>query len=104
MRQVLARDARRRETLKRGRHYARVPFEDDRLGADRPVAQLLTINDALADLERLHARQAQVVECRVYAGLSVAETARVLEVSTATVKRDWRAARAWLSLHLRAQE
>ena len=104
MRQVLAREGRRRQALKRGGAYTRVTFDEQRLSDDRPVVQLLTINDALDGLERLHARQAQVVECRVYAGLSVDETARVLGVSTATVKRDWRAARAWLSHHLRARE
>ncbi len=104
MRQVLAREGRRRQALKRGGAHTRVVFDEQRLSDDRPVVQLLTINDALDGLERLHARQAQVVECRVYAGLSVDETARVLGVSTATVKRDWRAARAWLSHHLRARE
>ena len=60
----------------------------------------MTIEHALSRLETMSDRQARVVECKFYAGLTIAETAAVLNISTATVKRDWRTARAWLSMHL----
>jgi RNA polymerase sigma factor (sigma-70 family) len=54
------------------------------------------LNEALERLEALDARQARIVELRFFAGLSVEETARALELSPATVKREWSSARAWL--------
>jgi RNA polymerase sigma factor (TIGR02999 family) len=63
------------------------------LGAD----DLVALDDALGRLEARSPRQARVVECRLFAGLSVTETAAALELSEASVKRDWRVARAWLT-------
>jgi RNA polymerase sigma factor (TIGR02999 family) len=63
--------------------------------------ELLAVDDALERLEKLDARQARVVECRVFAGMTVEETARILEVSPTTVKRDWTLARAWLNRQMR---
>jgi len=60
------------------------------------AAGLLDLNTALERLAQLDERQVQVVECRYFVGLSVEETAEALNISTATVKRDWRMARAWL--------
>ncbi|GAB5536789.1 MAG: ECF-type sigma factor [Rubricoccaceae bacterium] len=60
------------------------------------AAGLLDLNTALERLATLDERQVQVVECRYFVGLSVEETAEALNISTATVKRDWRMARAWL--------
>ena len=64
-----------------------------------------TVHGALARYERLEAidpRQTRVIECRVFAGMSVEETADALELSAATVKRDWSVARAWLNRELSA--
>jgi RNA polymerase sigma factor (sigma-70 family) len=68
----------------------------------RPEA-LLSLDEALTRLAEVDPRRAQVVEQRYFAGLSVPETARVLGLSTATVERDWRTARAWLALNLQNQ-
>jgi RNA polymerase sigma factor (sigma-70 family) len=62
--------------------------------------ELLALHDALTGLERLDARQARIVELRFFGGLSVEETAEAAGVSTATVKREWRTARAWLRREL----
>jgi RNA polymerase sigma factor (TIGR02999 family) len=101
MRQVIAREARHRNAKKRGGGAVTVSFHDRMLGTELPLADIVTLEDALDSLEQMDARQARVVECRFYAGLTVKETADVLDVSTATVKRDWRAAKAWLVAHLR---
>jgi DNA-directed RNA polymerase specialized sigma24 family protein len=58
--------------------------------------EVLSLNTALDRLSEVNARQRDVVECRFFGGLSVEETSAALEVSTATVKRDWRFARTWL--------
>lgn len=58
--------------------------------------ELIQLNTALAELEALDPRRSRVVELRYFGGLDVAETAEVMGISTATVKRDWRLARAWL--------
>jgi RNA polymerase sigma factor (TIGR02999 family) len=100
MRQVVAHAYRHRGAQKRGGDAVTVAFSDHMLGCRVAVESLVTIEDALAQLERMSDRQARVVECRFYAGLSVEETADVLEVSASTVKRDWRAAKAWLVMHL----
>ena len=109
MRQVLVEAARRRHAHKRGGVDARlVTFDDaigDAVGASAPgdidAAALLALDAALDALARLDARQARVVESRFFGGLDVAETAELLQVSEATILRDWRAARAWLALTLR---
>ena len=65
--------------------------------AGRPTIDVLWLNDALERLARLDERQAQVVELRYFAGMSVEEVAEVLEISPATVKREWATARLWLA-------
>lgn len=95
MRQVLVDAARRRATRDRGA----VLLGADAIGAsgDRLSAEVLDLENALVELETLSPRQANVVECRFFAGLSVDETAQALGVSSPTVKREWRVARAWLA-------
>jgi RNA polymerase sigma factor (sigma-70 family) len=66
------------------------------------VAQLLELDAMLNELSQLNARQAQIVEHRFFGGLSVPETAAELGVSESSVERDWRAAKAWLSIRLRS--
>jgi len=96
MRQVLVDAARRRATRRQG--GALIAAEPDSTPpASRLSADVLALDAALGELEAVHPRQAQVVECRFFAGLSVDETALALGVSTPTVKRDWRIARAWLA-------
>lgn len=98
MRQVLVELARRRLADKRGAGEPLVMSYDDAVHATpvRP-GELIALDEALERLASFDPRRAQVVEHRVFAGLSTPETARLLGVSTATVERDWRAARAWLT-------
>jgi RNA polymerase sigma factor (TIGR02999 family) len=101
MRQVLIEAARRRNAGKRG---GQVIFADVDLAVTEVAfggEELLALEDALQELERLEPRQAMLVESRFFGGLDVVETAELLEVSEATVHREWRAAKAWLKLKLR---
>lgn len=101
MRQVLVEAARRRKADKRGQGQAPVTFDDDLHPGLMGPSELLVLDQALAELSRLNARQAALVECRFFGGLDVPETAESLGVSESTVLRDWRVARAWLSRELR---
>lgn len=102
MRQVLVEAARRRAARKRGGPDAVFVTFDDSMGAEASWADdLVGLDAALGELARLHPRQARMVESRFFGGLDMAETAELLGVSEATVQRDWRAARAWLSRELR---
>ena len=95
MRRILVEHA-RRHNLKRGGGVQHVSLEEAAVvGGDEDV-DLLALDDAMNGLARIDPRKVQVVEMRFFGGLSVEETAQVLKVSTVTVKRDWRAARAWL--------
>jgi RNA polymerase sigma factor (TIGR02999 family) len=102
MRHILIDHARRRQYIKHGGALERVVF-DERLAHEEAglmskprAAELVALDEALAELARLDARKARVVELRYFGGLSLAETAEVLEVSVMTVRRDWRVAKAWL--------
>jgi len=102
MRQVLVEAARRRHAEKRGGADAISLVLDS--GVDAPAAwgsDLLALDRALEALARLQPRQALMVESRFFGGLDIPETAALLEVSEATVLRDWRAAKAWLAHQLR---
>ncbi len=96
MRQVLIDAARRRGRQKRGGGQAAEPWSDELVAVDEFAVELLDLDEALRRLARDYPRQAQVVECRFFGGLSVEETASALELSERTVKRDWALARAWL--------
>jgi RNA polymerase sigma factor (TIGR02999 family) len=96
MRQIVIDHARRRQALKRGGEFRKVDLE----AADLPVGdgsqEMLALDEALLRLTKLDQRMGRVVELRFFGGLSVEETAEVLEVDPRTVKRDWRKARAIL--------
>lgn len=97
MRRILISYARMRTAEKRGAGAEHVALDDVVVAArDRP-ADLLALDGALDRLAELDARQARVVECRFFAGMSIEDTAAALDVSPATVKRDWTVARAWLN-------
>ncbi len=101
IRRVLVDHARGRGSAKRGggdRGVTLVADPPDR-GSESSL-DLIALDEALDALATLNKRQAQVIELRFFAGLTVAETAHVLEVSERTVKGDWKIARAWLSRHL----
>ena len=96
MRRVLVEHARKRQTLKRGGMPTRVTLDE----ADTPVEPLdvdvVNLHEALTELEEVDPRQSRIVELRYFGGLNMEETAEVLSVSPATVKRDWRVAKLWL--------
>jgi RNA polymerase sigma factor (TIGR02999 family) len=100
MRQVLVEAARRRRAGKRGGGDALVTFDEALHASTTDADELLALDEALDELARLHPRQAMMVESRFFGGLEVAEIAELLEISEATVLRDWRAARAWLAREL----
>jgi RNA polymerase sigma factor (TIGR02999 family) len=100
MRNVLVDYAVRRNAAKRGGGAAAITLEDDSASTEQPLDDLITLSEALRRLEQLDARQAQVVECRFFGGLSLEETAEALNISPATVSRDWTFARAWLHREL----
>lgn len=96
MRHILINYAERSRTAKRGGGSPHVPADETPLVQESRIEELLALNEALTQLEHLSPRQAQVVECRFFAGLEVEETAEALDVSPATVMRDWRRGKAWL--------
>jgi RNA polymerase sigma factor (TIGR02999 family) len=101
MRQILSNYGRDQRAAKRGGAAAILTLDSAAENAmaapaDSQPAQLADLADALDRLEKLDARLARVVECRFFGGLSIEETAETLDISPATVKRDWLLARAWL--------
>jgi len=102
MRRILVEEARRRRQLRRGGAFQRVPLEDGREGFELvdgsapPGEDLLELDAALDGLERVDRRGCQVVQLRYFAGLTVEQTAEVLDVSPRTVRREWETARLWL--------
>jgi RNA polymerase sigma factor (TIGR02999 family) len=101
MRRLLVDHARAKGYAKRGGAAARISLGGVAELAARGSPDLLALDEALTRLAAVDPRQHRVVELRYFAGLSVEETAAVLGVATATVKRDWRTARAWLYAELR---
>jgi RNA polymerase sigma-70 factor, ECF subfamily len=97
MRRVLVDHARKRQAAKRSPGTLFVDLAEEAAApAPERMPELLVLDRALTELERLDPRQARVVELRFFAGLSVEETAEVAGISTATVKREWKTARAFL--------
>jgi RNA polymerase sigma factor (TIGR02999 family) len=103
MRQLLVEAARRRHSHKRGGadDISVITFDESIMQSANCGKELLALESALQDLARVQPRQAMMVECRFFGGLDIAETAALLEVSEATILRDWRAAKAWLAHTLR---
>ncbi len=101
MRQVLINYAERQSAKKRGGGSLDVTLYDDDAVTDDAMDELLTLNEALEKLETMSPRQGKVVECLFFAGLNIPETAEALDISPATVKRDWASARAWLYREIR---
>jgi RNA polymerase sigma factor (TIGR02999 family) len=100
MRHILLDHVRRRVAAKRGSHAERVDLDElPGLSGDR-AKELIALEGALNALEAIDARKARVVELRFYGGLSVEESAAVLEISPETVMRDWKFARSWLQAEL----
>jgi RNA polymerase sigma factor (TIGR02999 family) len=96
MRHILTDYARSRGYAKRGGEANQVPLAEAYVMSQERAAELVILDEALAELAKLDPRKSRVVELRYFGGLSLEETAEVLEVSLMTVRRDWRAAKAWL--------
>jgi RNA polymerase sigma factor (TIGR02999 family) len=96
MRRVLVDHARARAAAKRGGGEGHVEIVSDIAFSLPRTVDVIALDRALEELERLEPRSARTVEMRFFGGLSVEETAEALGTSPATVKRDWTMARAWL--------
>ena len=96
MRRILVDYARSRNYAKRGGGARKVSLDEGLVVSDERSAEVVNVHEALERLAEFDARKSQIVELRFFAGLSIEETAEVLEVSPGTVMRDWTLAKAWL--------
>ncbi|MBK6265969.1 hypothetical protein JKA74_13080 [Marivirga sp. S37H4] len=99
MRQILLNAARRKNAIKRGKEAEHVCFEEweEKIHLSENCSdELLHLDEILIKLEQKDKRQVKIVECRFFANMSIEETAAVLDVSTATVKRSWQVTKAWM--------
>jgi len=103
MRRILLDYSRSHESAKRGGNVNRVFLEESSLVSKAQAADVIVLDEALTRLAEVDAQHARVVELRFFGGLSIDEAAEVLEVSPATVKRNWNVAKAWLARELRAK-
>lgn len=97
MRQIIVDYARRRLAGKRGAGQARIPLDHVQVAIEDHAESLLAVDEILTKLAEVNARVVGVVECRYFAGLTEQETAEAMGTSVATVQRDWKKAKAWLS-------
>ena len=104
MRRLLVERARARGAAKRGGGNVQVTLDDavlaDRADDGTDAIDVIAVDRALTELARLDPQQARIVELRFFGGLTIEEAAQVMRVSTPTVERGWRAARAWLQTEL----
>ena len=101
MRRILIENARRKSTAKRGADAARIDIDIEALPSKRPISDSLEIESALEALEQAEPEAARVVRLRFYAGLSIPEVAKLMQVSPRKVDGLWAYARAWLLRKLR---
>ena len=100
MRHILVDFARSKQYSKRGGGAPVVSLDEALTVSEERAAELVALDDALKELVKFDARKAQVVELRFFGGLSVEETAKVLNISEITVMRDWSMAKSWLHREL----
>jgi RNA polymerase sigma factor (TIGR02999 family) len=100
MRQILTGYERTRRAAKRGGGGTAITLDDAGLAEKQRTLDLIALDDALNGLARLDPQQSQIVELRFFGGLSIEETAKLLELSPATIKRHWATARVWLHREL----
>ena len=101
MRRILVDYARSKNYQKRGGAAARITLDEMNMAGIEPNRDLVALDDALNELAKVDERKGKVVELRFFGGLTVEETADVLDVSVETVMRDWKLAKAWLLRQLR---
>ena len=100
MRRILVDHARSHRTTKRGGELRRIPIESIDFGAEDRADVLVAMDEALDRLKEVDARQARVVECRFFGGMTEEETAEALGIGLRTAKRDWARAKSWLHREL----
>ncbi|HEV8486687.1 MAG TPA: sigma-70 family RNA polymerase sigma factor [Blastocatellia bacterium] len=96
MRRILIDYARNRQSLKRGAGARKVSLDEAATLADERAAEMIALDEALTSLAELDPRKSRIVELRYFGGLEIEETAQVIGISPATVKREWNSARLWL--------
>ena len=96
MRHILVDHARARATGKRGGEAERIALEDAISFSNEPDVDLLALDEALKQLAEFDEQQSRIVELRFFGGLTIEETAHVVGISSATVKREWAMAKSWL--------
>ena len=105
MRRILINYAKNRNCLKRGGKEENLPLDEAFYIADRECdIDLLALDESLNELSRLDQQQSRIVELKFFSGLTIKEIAEVLEISTATVKREWKMAKTWLRAELGSGE
>jgi len=104
MRQILVDHARNRAADKRGGGAPRLTLDPEVALPQRREVNLVALDDALNQLAALDPQQSRVVELRFFGGLSIEETSVVLDISPATVKREWATARAWLHREMKSKD
>jgi RNA polymerase sigma factor (TIGR02999 family) len=104
MRRILVEHARKRHFAKRGGGAIRVSFDEAAMVSEKQAAELIALDDALTSLEAIDPRKSRIVELRYIGGLNIEETAEVLDISPATVQREWRSAKAWLYREIKQAE
>jgi RNA polymerase sigma factor (TIGR02999 family) len=104
MRRILVETARRKKTEKHGGAFERIHLDIGDLAESQREDKLVRLDEALAKLEVKNPIQAKLVKLRFFAGLTIAETAAALEISTATADRYWTYARAWLQREMKLAE
>lgn len=103
MRRILVNHAVEKKAKKRGDGATILHLDDViRLGEKKPEIDVVLLDETLRELARLDEVQARVVELRFFGGLTIEETAKVMEVSPATIKREWQMAKAWLKVQMKA--
>ena len=103
MRRILVDHARGHRSAKRGGMLKRISIDDVELGTEDRAELLIAIDDALGRLKEIDPRQAQVVECRFFGGMTEEETAEALGIGLRTAKRDWAKAKVWLHREIAAE-
>jgi RNA polymerase sigma factor (TIGR02999 family) len=96
MRTILVDHARSHACAKRGGGAFKLELDDALVVSQKKAVEVIALNDALNELVRLDPQQSRIVELRFFGGLTVEETAEVLHLSPATIKREWSTAKAWL--------
>jgi RNA polymerase sigma factor (TIGR02999 family) len=104
MRDIVIGQARKHAAAKRGGGRRRIILDEQLLSFEEPAEDLVALDEALHELEQADATGARIVMLRYFAGLTVPETARAMDVSPSTVDRHWRYARAWLHRRIHAEE